>query len=285
MTKTFLVTGGTGMVGRQAVAALRKAGAHVRILTRNSKPATEGIEYLTGDTTDPASISDAVRGADGVFLLWPSFDTTNVAAVTRAIADRCDHVVYLSANGVPDDLLQPSPLFHASVERALRATGLATTMLRPTGFASNVLVWADQIRAGDVVRWPFADARRSLIHEQDIGDVAAQCLLLNRYRNQTYLLTGPQSLPQVEQVELIGAAIGRPLRFEEQSPEDARTHLTQAWGSAEFVEAALSGWAAMVDAPEPVNNVIPTILGRPSLPFAQWCLDHRQDFVGLPNGQ
>lgn len=285
MTKTFLVTGGTGMVGRHVVTALRRAGAKVRILTRNGKPATEGIEYLAGDTTDAASIADAVRGVDGAFLLWPSFDTTSVSSVAKALADRCNQVVYLSANGVPDDPSQPSPLFHAAVERALKATGVATTMLRPTGFASNVSVWADQIRGGDVVRWPFAQARRSLIHERDIGEVAAQSLLREAHRNQTYMLTGPQSLTQAMQVALIGAAIGRSLRFEEQSQDEARVQLAQAWGSLDFVDAALSGWAAMVDAPEPVNDRVSSVLGRPALSFAQWCLDHRQDFGGMQDGQ
>jgi uncharacterized protein YbjT (DUF2867 family) len=279
MTRTFLVTGGTGMVGRHVVATLRQAGAHIRVLTRSGRVTDDGVDYRTGDTTDPIVMSDALHGVDGVFLLWPSFDTTNANAVARAIANACGHVVYLSTNGVPDDRLQASPLFHATVENALQDTGLSTTMLRPTGFANNVTVWADQIQRGDVVRWPFAQARRSLIHERDIGEVAAACLLDEVHRQQKYLLTGPQSLTQAHQVETIGKALGRALRFEELSPEIARAQLTRDWGDAGFVDAALSGWAAMVDEPEPVTDTVLTLLGRQALTFAQWCDDHRQDFM------
>src|SRR5262249_57788490 len=81
--------------------------------------------------------------------------------------------------------------------------------------------WAPQIRAGDVVRWPYAAAPTAPIHERDIAAVAVRALVEDGHDGAEYVLTGPQSLTQCEQVATIGDVIGRPLRFEEMSPEAA----------------------------------------------------------------
>src|SRR3954452_20549929 len=80
-------------------------------------------------------------------------------------------------------------------------------------------MWAAQIRDSDVVRWPYGQAARSLIHERDIAAVAVRALTEDGHAGARYVLTGPETLTQVEQVHAIGDAIGRPLRWEELSRE------------------------------------------------------------------
>jgi len=82
--------------------------------------------------------------------------------------------------------------------------------------------WAPQIRAGDVVRWPYAEAPTAPIDERDIAAVAVRTLCEDGHGGKDYVLTGPQSVSQFEQVGIIGDVIGRSLRFEEISPEEAR---------------------------------------------------------------
>jgi len=83
-------------------------------------------------------------------------------------------------------------------------------------FAANALRWwAPQIRAGNVVRWPYADAPTVPIDERDIAAVAVRMLCEEGHGGEDYVLTGPQSLSQSEQVRIIGEALGRSLRFEE----------------------------------------------------------------------
>jgi uncharacterized protein YbjT (DUF2867 family) len=96
--------------------------------------------------------------------------------VVEAIADRASRIVYLSAQAAAE---RPD-WFWATVERQIEGSGAAWTFLRPTGFAANTLMWAPQIRESDVVRWPYGDAARSLIHERDIAAVAARALTARR---------------------------------------------------------------------------------------------------------
>jgi uncharacterized protein YbjT (DUF2867 family) len=170
----ILVTGATGTVGRQVVTQLRERGLPVRAVTRDPASAglPAGVEVVRGDLADPASLEPHLAGADPVFLVWP-FTAPGLAAglgarVAEMLARHVTRVVYLSAQaaaGRPDS-------FWATMERLIEASGAAWTFLRPTGFAANTLMWADQIRGQGVVRWPYGAATRSLVHESDLAAVA-----------------------------------------------------------------------------------------------------------------
>ena len=97
-------------------------------------------------------------------------------------------------------------------------------------FASNARFWwAATIRDGDVVRWPYGAAETAPIDERDIAAVAARALYEDGHAGGDYVLTGPESLSQAEQVSIIGDAIGRRIRFEELSPEEFRRETAGSW--------------------------------------------------------
>jgi hypothetical protein len=72
------------------------------------------------------------------------------------------------------------------------------------------------------VRDPTPDAAWYPVHEQDIADVAALALLEDGHRGRAYTLNGPEMLSHRRQAELIAEAIGRPVRFEVVSRDEAR---------------------------------------------------------------
>jgi uncharacterized protein YbjT (DUF2867 family) len=262
------------------VDGLLRAGVSVRALVRNPDAARlpEGVDVVRGDLSEPATLDANLRGVEAVFLLWPFFQVEAAPAVLAAMAKHARRIVYLSAFGVRDDL-EPQPgLFHADVERAVKSSGMEWTFLRPTGFATNTLGWASQIRGESVVRWPHGGAARSLIHERDIADVAVHVLTHSGHGGVSYVLTGPQTLTQVEQAHTIGDVIGRPVRYDELSPDEARNQLLAAWGSASFVDAALAGWARMVSEPELVTSTVERLTGVPARSFREWVTDHAEAF-------
>jgi uncharacterized protein YbjT (DUF2867 family) len=278
---SILITGATGNVGRHVVSELRDSGAAVRMLLRPSANPPPGVDVARGDLSVPASLDTALDGVDAAFLVWPLGTAEGAPAVLDAIARRAQRIVYLSSLGVHDDVeRQADPInqFHADIERLIERSGLEWTFLRSAGFATNTLAWAEQIRAGDVVRWPYAAAARSLIHERDIAAVAARALAGNGHGGTIHRLTGPGVLTQAEQVAAIGEAIGHPLRFEEISPEEMRRQvLADGWPAA-MVDAMLDGWAKLVTDPEPVTSAVPEITGVPGRTYREWASDHADDF-------
>jgi uncharacterized protein YbjT (DUF2867 family) len=263
------VTGATGKVGRHVVAGLLNRGAEVRALVRDPDRAglPDGVDLVVGDLTDPASLRRLDR-ADALFLLWPRLSADGAAEAVGALASSAGRIVYLSAEAAarrPDS-------FWALVERAVERDARDWTFLRSTGFAANALMWADQIRTAGVVRWVYGAAARSLIDERDIAAVAVRALTESGHSGARYILTGPEVLTQVEQVEAIGEAIGRPLRWEEMPREEVARHL------AGVPDTALDTWASFVKHPEVVTSTVQQLTGQRAHRFREWARYHAADF-------
>ncbi len=266
----IVVTGGTGRVGQQVVAQLRERNLKVRVVSRRPGQPEAGVQTAAADLADPASLEAALRGADALFLLWPftsaELTATLAPQVAKLAARHVTRIVYLSAQPAAE---RPGS-FWALTERAIEDSGAAWTFLRPVGFASNTLMWADQIRAGDVVRWPFGAAARSLIDERDIAAVAVKALTQDDHAGARYLLSGPAVLTQAEQLAAIGRALGRDLTWEELPRAQAQQALAAAWGDPGFAASALDTWERFVTHPEVVTSTVRDLTGVPAHTFADW---------------
>jgi uncharacterized protein YbjT (DUF2867 family) len=274
--RTILVLGATGRVGRHVVSQLVAAGAPVRAVVRDPKTTSlpAEVEVVHADLSEPATLAPHLDGVDSVFLVWPFFGADGAPAVVERIARRVRHVVYLSAETAAGD----PESFYAVLERLIRDSSATWTFLRPTGFAKNTLGWAEQIRADGVVRQPYGQAARSLIDERDIAAVAVQALTEDGHDGHIYVLTGPGTVTQSEQVRLIGAATGRPLRWEELTRSDARPGLVAMFGDESFADGALDTWEGFVTTPERVTTTVAEITGVPARSFRQWATDHADEF-------
>ncbi|QNS09309.1 NAD(P)H-binding protein [Streptomyces xanthii] len=278
---TVLVTGATGSVGRHVVDRLLAENVTVRALTRDPAAARlpAQAEVFAGDLTDPASVTDALRGVDKLYLFPVPETAREIVAAARDAGVR--HIVVLSSSSVLDESGDNhSGEHHRAVEEAVRASGLTWTFVRPDEFATNVLwKWGHSVRAEGVVRAPYGDAPRVLIHEKDVAAVAAAALLDDeRHAGQAYVLTGPEAITQRDQVAAIAAAVGQPVAFEEITPDQAREQMGRAM-PAPVVEMVLGYLAdAVAHPPTPVDTV-ERITGRPALTFAQWAADHADAFT------
>ncbi|SNR24894.1 NAD(P)H-binding protein [Actinomadura mexicana] len=283
----ILVTGATGNVGGQVIARLVERGIRARAVTRDPGSARlpEAAEVVRGDLADPEGLRPCLDGVDAVFLMWPFHDARPMTAILEVIEQHARRVVLLSSGAVQDGLApdrhtDPVGRSHAEVERLLRRSGLAWTVLRPSTFAANALWWAGQIRAGDTVAGPFGAVRMAMLHEADIAAVAVAALTEDGHDQECHRLTGPELLTQAEQVHIIGRALGRPLRWRELSREQARRRLLDdASFPDSFVDVLLDGYAKMLDAPAPaLTRTVETVTGTPARTFHQWVLDHAEHF-------
>ncbi len=163
------------------------------------------------------------------------------------------------------------------VEEAVAASGVAWTRLEPQEFMSNTLTWADAIRTSGVVREPY-DLPSALVHEGDIGAVAAAALAEDGHAGRVYGLTGPDVLTPSERVALLGRALGRQLSFETLDHEAAVERLTATGVSRADAEYVI-GWYAdpPAEASTPVDTV-ERVLGRPARTFADWLAEHADRF-------
>lgn len=283
----ILITGGTGTIGRPLIDLLVRRGAAVRALTRDAAAANlpEGVEVVEGGPGEPEAIKRATEGVTTVFLHPRAVGPAGADLLSRAKESGAARVVALSAINNDDPLdWQPSRMQgdrNKEAEDAAVASGLDWISLRASSFALNTLrAWGAQIKAGNVVRGPYAAFSEALIDERDVSEACANALMDHELRNRRIPLTGPESLSHEEQVAAIGAAIGRPLSYQEVPAEIAEQGMIQRGLPAPFVQALMARYARGTSAAEAVTNEAGKILGRPATSFATWAADHADAFRG-----
>ncbi|MCP2334972.1 NAD(P)H-binding protein [Actinomadura rupiterrae] len=272
----FLITGATGNVGRHLVAELATAGHKVRALTRDPASARlpAGVEVA-------ATADLPLDGVSAVFVNPAVFYTGFGDLLDRCREHGVRRVVMLSSLAAADpDEGNSIGRHHLVKEQEIEASGLEWSFPRPGAFATNVLSWAGQIRETGVVRGPYAQAEMSPIHERDIAAVCALALTRDDLVGERPLLTGPESLTFADQARIIGEAIGKDVRYEEQTPEEARADMLQnPHMPPAIADTLLDLWAGAVGRTAPVFPDVERITGRPARTFAEWAADNADLFA------
>jgi len=273
----FLVTGATGNVGGELIRVLVDDGQRVRALIRDGQSdLPPEVEAATGNLNDPASVRPALDGALGIFLLPGYADMPGLLAeARRAGVGRVVQLSGLSADS--GDMGNAITRYMAESERAVRDSGLDWTILRPAAFMSNTLQWVPQLRAGDVVRAPFGRVRAAMTDPADVAAVAALALARPGHAGRVYELSGPEPLTPADRVKILGRVLGRELRFEAQSDDEARAEMTAAM-PVRYVDAFFRFYADGTLDESRVLPAVEDVTGRPPRTFAQWAAAHTASF-------
>ncbi|WP_399880371.1 SDR family oxidoreductase [Streptomyces sp. BBFR51] len=269
----IVVTGATGNIGRPLTRALTEAGQQVTAVSRHTTAVPDGARHVAADLAEPAGLRPALAGAKSLFLLL-SGDLHATGAspadiIGEAAAAGVRRVVLLSTLGVVTRPFGPTRIAMRALEDMLRESGLDWTILRPGGFASNALWWADSVRARQVVAAPFGDVGVPLVDPADIAAVAAACLLEDRHTGGVYELTGPEVISPRRQAEVIATALGSPVRFHELTRDEAKAAMAQSM-PAELADDTLEILGSPSPAELRVSPDVQRVLGRAPRPFADW---------------
>ncbi|MFC8866071.1 SDR family oxidoreductase [Streptomyces sp. NPDC057148] len=269
----IVVTGATGNIGRPLTRALAEAGEQVTAVSRHPAAVPDGVRHQVADLAEPAGLRPALAGAKSLFLLL-SGDLHALGAhpadiVAEAVDSGVRRIVLLSTLGVVTRPFGATRIAMRELEDTVRESGLEWAVLRPGGFASNALWWAESVRTRRVVAAPFGDTGVPVIDPDDIAAVAAACLLEGRYTGGAYELTGPEVITPRGQTEALAAALGEPVAFHELTRDEARTAMARSM-PAELADDTLD----IVGNPSPaelrVSPDVERVLGRAPRPFADW---------------
>jgi uncharacterized protein YbjT (DUF2867 family) len=282
---TYLITGATGDVGSKVVKQLIQRGERPRVFARNAEKAHaqfgDKVDIVSGDLSDAASLQRALAGVEKLFLVnsGPQIPALDGLAVQAAKTAGVRHIVKLSSLDVEQKLAIGA--WHAKGEAAIRASGIRFTFVRPTGFMSNLLAWSRSIVAEGIVRSSTGDGKRPFIHSEDIAAVAVRALTADDYVGKALPITGPQSLSFAEITEKIGSAIGRQLKYQPVSDEEAGRRFSATGASAEEVAAHVELWRAIREGRVgATTNEVERILGRKPIALDQWLVENAPAFRG-----
>jgi uncharacterized protein YbjT (DUF2867 family) len=240
------------------------------------------VEVFVGDLADPESLRAALKGddVDELFLVntGPQIPARDRTAANVAKAAGVKHLVKLSSMDVQQGLAIGA--WHERGEAAVRSSGVPFTFVQPTGFMSNLLAWAPSITAEGVVRASTGEGRRAFIHSDDIAAVAVKALTTRAYDGESLAITGPEALTFAEVTAKISTVIGKPLRFQSISDQEAREGYARVSESAEETEAHVSLWRAIREGRlATVTNNVERILGRKPIALDQWLAENAGAFT------
>ncbi|UZJ33556.1 SDR family oxidoreductase [Streptomyces endophytica] len=269
----IVVTGATGNVGRPLTRVLTEAGEQVTAVSRHAAAVPDGVRHAAADLAEPAGLTPVLDGAKALFLLLsgdlhaPGARPADIVGLAKASGVR--RIVLLSSQGVATRPLGPSRVAMRALEDVLRESGLEWAVLRPGGFASNALAWAESLRTRRVVAAPFGDVGVPVIDPADIAEVAAACLVDDRHTGGVYELTGPEVITPRQQAQATAAALDSPVRFHELTRDEAKAAMTQLV-PAELADDTLDIIAAPNPAELRISPDVARVLGRAPRPFNDW---------------
>lgn len=282
----ILITGATGKVGRQVVAALKARNAAFRVISRNPNKAAEilgpDIAAVAADFARPESLKPAFAGVDHLFLLCGPNEhkaALEIGVVDAAKAAGIRHIVKLSVYGAAEDCSAQVMRDHRKVERHIERLGFDWTHLRPNLFMQHFLNHAAAIKAEGVIHAPLADSRVSMVDTRDIGAVAAAALTEPGHAGQAYELTGPAAPTYDEIAALFSKQLGRPIRYENITAETAHRNMRAA-GSAEWHATVLGEIYAFFRAGEGarINDAIERVSRQRARSMEDFVRDHLAQF-------
>jgi uncharacterized protein YbjT (DUF2867 family) len=267
MSTPILVTGASGKTGRRLVPLLSARGATVRAASRTSTD-------WRFDWHSPETHDRALSGAAALYLIPPDLIEDPVPVVAplldRARQAGVQRVVLLSSLGVTF-AGEPASSGRRRLEEAVRGSGLAWTILRPSGFMQN---FSEGFLAPGVLRGAIATATEGAVAYVDAGDiaaVAAATLIDDGHAGATYALTGPEALMNAQAAALISEAVRRPV-VHRAIGTAAMTDLLRGFGIPDdYVAMLVRDMEAIgAGAGAGVSADIERVTGRGAVTFAQF---------------
>lgn len=216
----ILVTGATGNNGSEIVKLLATQNIPVRAMVRDRHRASAitapSIEVVEADFDRPETLLTALSGIDRAFLVTNSSEHTQaqqLAFVKAAKQSRVAQIVKLSQFAANANSPVRFLRYHAAVEAAIQASGIAYTFLHPNLFMQGLLNFRSTIATQNAFYIAAGGAKVSIVDVRDIADVAVATLTQSGHEGKTYDLTGPQALTHTEMAQYLSTATGRQITF------------------------------------------------------------------------
>jgi uncharacterized protein YbjT (DUF2867 family) len=282
----ILVTGAGGTVGSEVLKQLREHGASARAAfhspDKTKRAKAQGVDAVTLDFADRASIAAALKGVDKVFLLGPT--VPNQIELENNVVDEATkagvkHIVKLSVLGAADEKFTFAK-WHRAVEKNIERSGMAFTFLRPISFMQNTInYYLPTIQSDGAFYLPEGEAKTSLIDVRDIAAVAVKALTSSGHEGKAYDLTGPGALTNAEVAKKLSTAAGREIRYVNVPPDAFKEGALKADMPEVYVDALVDLHLFIAaGGSEKVYADVERVLGRKPHTFDQFARDYADVF-------
>jgi uncharacterized protein YbjT (DUF2867 family) len=223
----YAVAGVSGRTGAATANALLKQGQKVRVIVRNEAQAEpwshKHVEVAIADLTDPESLSKALKGTQGAYLLMPTnLAATDHLAQSAAFLDKMiagvkksgiKNILFLSSIGAQHPAgTGPVVALHRA-EKALSGLLPSVTFLRPGWFLEN---WGGSllqaIDTSELNHFGTTHVKFPQVGTFDIGVAAANALVENFHGTRHLELAGKENWSVEDVAVVLTSLLGQPIK-------------------------------------------------------------------------
>lgn len=307
--KSILIFGASDHIGGPLAAFLRREApsvhlrlaTHVEDKTKALRARFPSAEVVVADFTDLPSLTKAVDGMEGMFVITPAgmqeqVPTTNLVAACNASGSLIHmlRIVGLQPEANPHripQVLRDSGLGleiqHPIAKRILDESGLPVTYLNcGATFMDNFvrLGLGQSVKRQRKLIWP--ERLIPWIDPRDIAEVAGRLLLSDNHRHigQFHTLNNGHDLLRFHQVaELLSEVLEKPVAYDSSREAFLATYafmgeaqLNQIWEFFQYEQANEVVWAR--------NDFVERTIGRKPTTLRQWLIEHR-DILLIPESE
>ena len=281
----ILITGATGHIGSQVAEELikQKVPFKVMVRSRQNNPIWEkaGVEQVKGNFNDLGSLEKAFKGVDKLFSLTPLAENLVELGVNTVYAAKragVKHIVRSSALTAGENATT-FPKWHWEVEKAVKASGLDYTIIRPHVFMQNYLRYAPTIKNQNAFYVPLGDGKVSYVDVRDIAAVAVAALTEHGHEGEIYEVTGSEALSNYDIAGLFTKTLGRSIKYVD-IPENAANDAMIKMGMPQWMVNGLAGLNRLAKAGL-LAEIYPTVekvIRRKPISFIQFIQDNINAF-------
>jgi len=290
MNGVVAVSGVTGDVGGKTLEMLGSMGLPVRAIVRRKEMAAalaaRGVDVRLADMGEQTEFAKALEGVDQFFLVTAATQQQfehGKNAVRAAQAAGVRAIVQLSGG----DAAEHSPLPWAKaiwdIDALVRRSGLEFTLLRPSGFMTNLEPSAPVIRRG-LLPQTMGHGRIGWIDTTDIARTAAHVLRDGEHHGASPVLTGPTLLDGRGIARELTAGLDRKVRYVH-LPSQAFRLLLRSQGMPEWQAEGLRRQFGLVarhglEGVDALTDEVERITGQTPRSMADWARARRTVLLG-----
>ncbi len=283
MANRILVLGATGNIGSFLCQDLKRRNTDII----GGVPASEmdklremSVEGVTVDFGNAASLDNAMRGIDSLFMLLPMAEPMSGWGRNIIEAAKRNNLKFILRSSIID--AHPDSSFflfriHGEIDQVLRDSGIPFAIVHPNSFMQNFAVYyVNSINNNGTFSFAFGDARDSYNDVRDIAAVDAAVLSdPESHRNREYNVTGPQALSSDDIAGILSGATGRNIHYVPVSEDQYAANMRKGGMPDWAIQANLSLDRHIASGRQAVViDTVKNLTGRDPIPFEQFARDY-----------
>ena len=284
MSEKILIIGATGSVGFEVATRLTNISQKVKIAVRDPEKAKsinlKGVEFVHFEYHKPETFIEAFKSVEKVLLVSPpsylQIQNDVIGAIDAAINNGVKLIVNISAISIESELDRPMK----QIEEHIKASGIDNVFLRPNCYMQNFKdLFRDLIIEENQISVPAEDSKICFVDVRDVAEVAVKALTDDTLRNNTYRLTGQQSMNMHVVAHLFSEGLNRNIDYNNISDELFEKTLRIAGWPASTIEGTVQLCSHVKNGETAIkSNDIEKILGRAPIRLEQFINDYADNW-------